>query len=132
MAALVAEDPDAGADEALQPAVEHPGDAAVEGFGDGGDVGQGGVGQAGDHGEVTEDIVEGGDERGLEAVGGDGVPDGLNVGELLLLRLLKGAASALESEVTRVFGRDVVYLLNHDGGRGTLTGSHVCPCEARL
>lgn len=95
VAALVSQDPDAGADEALEEAVGHPGGEAIPRVGDSGDVGQGCPDEGGDHGEVTEDIVEGGDERGLEAVLGNGIANGLDVRELGLGRLLRGRVSQM-------------------------------------
>lgn len=83
--ALVAQDPDTSAHEALDKAVDHPGGDAQPLVRDGGNVGQGSPDEGGHHGKVAEDIVEGGEERGLEAVGGDGILDGLDVGELRLL-----------------------------------------------
>lgn len=87
VAALVAQDPDTSAHEALNKAVDHPGGDAQPLVRDGGNVGQGSPDEGGHHGKVAEDIVEGGEERGLEAVGGDGILDGLDIGELRLLLL---------------------------------------------
>jgi hypothetical protein len=57
VAALVSENPDAGADKALEEAVDHPGGDAVGGVGDAGDVGEGGPDERRDDAEVADDVV---------------------------------------------------------------------------
>lgn len=128
--ALVTENPDTGAEETLNKAVGHPsGDAEVLIL-NARDVGQSSPDEGADHGEVADDIVVRGDERGLEAVGGDGILDGLDVGELRL-------RSGLESDLKRHDVRrgptdesltDLAYLgqvlLNHNSGGSTLSGRH--------
>lgn len=81
VAALVAQDPDAGADEALDEAVDHPGGDAEVRVGDGGDEGEGSPDEGGHHGQVAEDVVVRGDQRRLEAMGGNSILDGLDVRE---------------------------------------------------
>lgn len=110
--ALVAEDPDTSADETLDEAVDHPSRETEDGVLDGGDVGERGPDEAGNHGEVAEDIVERGHERGLKAMSRNGVPDGLDVRKRGLVALLG--------------------LLDHGGGRGTLTCRHCSWTVCRL
>lgn len=80
VAALVGEDPETRAHEALDEAVGDPGGAADARVLDAGDVGDGGVGQRRDEEGVPHEIRARDPERGLEAVGGDGVADGVDVG----------------------------------------------------
>lgn len=84
VAALVGQDPDAGADEALDVAIDHPGGGAQPRVLDLGDVGEGKVAQAESLGVVTHHVGHGDEHRGLEAVLGNPAPDGLDIGELLL------------------------------------------------
>lgn len=57
VAALVAENPDTGAKETLDEAVDHPGGDAEVLVLNAGDVGEGGPDEGADNGEVAEDIV---------------------------------------------------------------------------
>lgn len=88
VAALMAENPDTGADETLDEAVDHPGGGAQDGVLDAGDVGESSPDEASDHGEVADDIVVGSHERRLEAVSRDGISDGLDIREDRLVGLL--------------------------------------------
>jgi hypothetical protein len=98
VAALVSQDPDAGAEKSLDEAVDHPGSDTEGRVGDAGDVCEGGPDEGRNHGKVAEDIVVGCEERGLEAVRGDGILDGLDVGEL---RLGSGLKSDLRGSRVR-------------------------------
>lgn len=89
MAALVTQNPDTGANETLDEAVNHPGGTADDGVLNGGDVGESSPHEGGHHGVVPEDIVEGRPERRLKAVSGNGVPDGLDIRVLRLRGLLE-------------------------------------------
>lgn len=84
MAAFVSENPDASADETLEKAVDHPGGAPSDGIRNSGNVGKSSVGESSNHGKIAKDVVVRGDERGLETVCGNGVLDGLDIGELRL------------------------------------------------
>jgi len=55
--ALVAKNPDTGAEETLDEAVDHPGGDAEVLVLNAGDVGEGGPDERADDGEVAEDIV---------------------------------------------------------------------------
>lgn len=80
VAALVGENPHAGEDEALDVSVDSPGDPAEDRVLDLGDVSEGSPAKGEGHGHITDDIAHGSQHGGLEAVSGNGVPDGLNVG----------------------------------------------------
>lgn len=101
VAALVSQDPDAGAEESLDEAVDHPGSDAEGRVGDAGDVCEGGPDEGRNHGKIAEDIVVGCEERGLEAVRGDGILDGLDVGELRLGGGLKSDLRGSRVRTTR-------------------------------
>lgn len=83
VAGLVAENPDARQHQALGIAVGNPSTGTQQRVLDGGNVGQGSPAERKSHGVVTDDIGHGVGRRGLEAVSGDCITDGLDVGELL-------------------------------------------------
>lgn len=89
VAALVAQDPDADTDEALDVAIGDPGGGAPERVLDLGDVGQSRPAQGEGHGIIADDIAHGAGDRGLEAVLWDPALDGLDIGEFLPLSLLE-------------------------------------------
>lgn len=60
MAALMAKDPDAGAEETLNEAVEHPDCATEDGILNERDKVEGSPAKAKGHGEIPEDVVHGG------------------------------------------------------------------------
>lgn len=80
VAALVRQDPDACADQALEVAVQSPGAVAERSGGDQGDVLPGEVAEPKGHGEVPEEVGHGDPDARAEAVVGDGVANGLDVG----------------------------------------------------
>jgi hypothetical protein len=82
MAALVAQNPDAGANEALNVAVDDPGERSQVEIRNGGNVGDGSITQADSHAKITDQVGQSDDSRGLKAVLGDGIPDGVDVREL--------------------------------------------------
>jgi hypothetical protein len=55
-----------------------------------GDVGQAGPAEGGDQDQIADDVRHGAEDRRLEAVRGDGIADGLDVGVLRLRRRLEG------------------------------------------
>lgn len=99
VAALVRKNPDAGADQALEVAVRSPGAVAERGGGDLGDVLPGEVAEAKGHGEVAEEVGHGDPDAGAEAVVGDGVADGLDVGVFDGLRGLLAGDGRSRGEV---------------------------------
>lgn len=90
VASLVGEDPETSADETLGPAVNHPRRIASNGVLNGRDVGDGEVDEAGSEDQVAGHVGERAGGRGDEAVLGDGIANGLDVGELDLFRLFGG------------------------------------------
>ena len=90
VAALVRENPDARADQTLEVAVGSPGAVAERRVADLGDVLPREVGEAKGHGEVAEEVRHGDPHARAEALVGDGVADGLDVGVLDGLGLLAG------------------------------------------
>lgn len=95
VAGLVSQDPDARQDEALEVAIEGPGKTADDAVVDLGDVGEGSPAKGAGHDEVAEDISHRVEDGWLEAVGGDGIADGLNVGILDHLGLEHAIGSAV-------------------------------------
>lgn len=128
VAALVRQDPDARADETLEVAVQSPGAVAERGGGDQGDVLPGEVAEAKGHGEVADEVGHGDPDARAEAVVGDGVADGLDVGVFDGLgRLLAGRGGGGSSSRDGVnAGADNLGL---GGGRGLVAAGgdrHVC------
>lgn len=82
VATLVGEDPDAGADETLSPAVDHPGGKSSVGVLNGRDVGHSEVDEGSSQRQVASDVAQRASGGGLEAVLGDSIANGLNIGEL--------------------------------------------------
>lgn len=80
MAALVGQDPDTSADETLSETVGSPGGSTGVEVLDLRDVGERGVTQAGSEGEVPGNVAERSHNGGLEAVGRNGLSDGVHIG----------------------------------------------------
>lgn len=95
VAGFVAQDPDASADQALDEAVDDPGNGADGGIGDHGDTLDRSVSQDTYHDVVTDDVAHGDEGGGLEAVLGDGISDRLDVWVDGLGNLDFGAASKM-------------------------------------
>lgn len=107
VAALVRQDPEARAHEALDEAVDEPRRDAERLVLDLRDVGYRGPGKYRDADDVPREVRKGDPERGLEAVRRDGVADGVDVGvldgaRLLLLRCVLAVLLAL-LELSMVF-----------------------------
>lgn len=82
---LVAQDPKTGGNQALNEAVDNPGNGPEGGILNGGDVGDGGPAKSSNHGHIPEQIGHGDGHLGLKAVLGDGGPDGVDIREAAVL-----------------------------------------------
>ncbi len=83
---LVAENPEASADQALDEAVDGPGCGPGSVIGDRGDVGDGSPAESTNKDHIADKIAHGSENSGLEAVLGNSAPDCIDVREFGLLR----------------------------------------------
>lgn len=84
MAAFMSQNPYSGADTTLEEAVDSPGEGAQRQRGEEVDV-EGAVGEDGAVEDVAGEVEEGGDNRGVEAFLGNGVLEGLQAGDIIVI-----------------------------------------------
>lgn len=84
VAGLVAQDPEANTEETLNETIDDPSNGPDGGIRDGWDIGNGSPAKRSNHENIAHQIAHGDGDGGLEAVGGDGSPDGVDIREARL------------------------------------------------
>lgn len=93
---LVAQDPKTSANEALNEAIDNPGNGPEGGILNGGDVSNGGPAKSANHGNIAKQIGHGDGHLGLKAVLRDGSPNGVDIREAaVILRQLAESGVSL-------------------------------------
>lgn len=107
---LVAQDPETGADQALNEAIHDPGNGPEGGIRNGGNVSDGSPSKSTNHGNIAHQVAHGDGHRGLKAVLGNGSPNRVDIGEATLL------FRQLATSVYRVSTPVKVFFLFPSGG----------------
>lgn len=78
---LVSQDPKTSADQALNEAIDNPGNGPESGIRNGGNVRDGSPAKSSNHDNIAHQIAHGDGHGWLKAVLGDGSPDGVDIGK---------------------------------------------------